>query len=364
MCLIIVNQKGKKLPTEVVKTSSRMNPHGLGIMWLDTFEVTYHKSKEYKTLITDRPFIAHFRYATVGAIGVENTHPFQCGNNKHEWLMMNGTIYSLGNATECDSKVLARSLGDVPRNKWSKELEQHPCRFVTINTRNRSFQIYNKHLWFQHDGVWYSKSNVFEQNLIAVYGTLKKGHGNYYNYLSDSKYVGRGETFYKYPLIVTGLPYLIDKQDTGNLVEVDVFKVSDEVLADLDILEGHPRWYKRKKIPILVNGKTLNCWVYFNGTDVPAGAVLHKSYKQPSYNCKPKSWVSDYQSQVKKYSQFELPLTNEEEALMYEHEELQKRYQYEAICVNCYHSLRFDGFMDYHCNRCDEWFCESEVIRY
>ncbi len=365
MCLIIVNQKGKKLPTEVVKTSSRMNPHGLGIMWLDTFEVTYHKSKEYKTLITDRPFIAHFRYATVGAIGVENTHPFQCGNNKHEWLMMNGTIYSLGNATECDSKVLARSLGDVPRNKWSDELEKHPCRFVTVNTRNRTFQIYNKHLWVQHDGVWYSKDNVFEHNLVAVYGTLKKGHNNHYNYLSDSKFVGKGETFYKYPLIVQGLPYLIDKQNTGEYVEVEVYKVSNEVLADLDILEGHPRWYKRKKTLVMVgNKKTLSCWVYFNGTDVPKGATLHKSYSHSVYNHKPKSWVSDYQSQVGKYSQFELPLSTQEETLMYEYDELQKRQQYEALCVNCYHTLTHDGFMDYHCKSCDEWFCESEVIRY
>ena len=107
MCVIIIKQKNNVMPTEIAKNSARINPHGLGIIWLDTFEVTYHKSKEYKQLITERPFIAHFRYATVGAINKENTHPFVCGRNTDEMLMMNGTIKGLGNDKVCDSKALA-----------------------------------------------------------------------------------------------------------------------------------------------------------------------------------------------------------------------------------------------------------------
>ena len=68
MCIIIIKQKGKVVPREILKTSSRINPHGLGIVWLDTFETTYHKSKEFKVLDNDRPYIAHFRYATVGKV--------------------------------------------------------------------------------------------------------------------------------------------------------------------------------------------------------------------------------------------------------------------------------------------------------
>ena len=77
-------------------TSSVINPDGLGIVWLDTFEVTYHNSKEYKKLLTDRPYIAHFRYATVGKVNKANTHPFICGKQEDELLMMNGTIKGLG----------------------------------------------------------------------------------------------------------------------------------------------------------------------------------------------------------------------------------------------------------------------------
>ena len=87
MCIIIIKQKGKDVPTEVLKTSARINPHGLGIVWLDTFKVSYHKSKEYQLLNTDRPYIAHFRYATIGRVCKENTHPFRCGNNKEGYTL-------------------------------------------------------------------------------------------------------------------------------------------------------------------------------------------------------------------------------------------------------------------------------------
>ena len=68
----------------------------------------------------------------------------------------------------------------------------------------------------------------------------------------------------KYPLVVDGLPYLFEKKGEGYNVKVDVFKVSDANLKNIDMLEGHPRWYKRKQIPIIVKGRELMCWVYFN----------------------------------------------------------------------------------------------------
>ena len=236
MCVIIIKQKGKRIPREVAKTSSEINPHGLGIIWLDTFEVSYHKSTAYSLLDTERPFIAHFRYATIGAVNRENTHPFRCGSNKQEWLMMNGTIKNLGDDKKSDSRVLAENLGEIPRHKWKQELEGYECRFVSVNTHSRTYQIYNKELWVQRDGVWYSKDNVLEDNLIAVYGTLKKGYNNYHSYLSTSKFVTNGETKDKYPLVVSGLPYLIEDCGVGHNVEVDVFKVSNSKLKQLDIL--------------------------------------------------------------------------------------------------------------------------------
>ena len=348
MCVIIIKQKGQQLPAEVAKTSSKLNPHGLGIIWMDTYEVTYHKSKEYRLLLTERPYIAHFRYATIGAVNRENTHPFVCGKNRNELLMMNGTIRELGDAQKCDSRVLAEQMGDIPRNLWKDKLEKHPCRFVTANTRNRTYQVYNRHMWTIQDGIWYSKSNVLQQNLVAVYGTLKKGHNNYYNYLTDSKFVASGTTKDKYPLIINRLPFMVDEVGHGHNVHVDVFKVCEETLDRLDRLEGHPNWYRRKQIEIVTKkGTTLTCWLYFSMTHVSDGQVLHESYEgqvhAPQRMC---------------------PYVIEPEI---EEEEEDSEFDIEnetPICVNCFHDVEFDEFSNYYCRSCDEWFKESEIVTF
>ena len=362
MCVIIIKQKDKVLPNEVAKTSARINPHGLGVIWLDTFEVSFHRSADYKLLDTKRPFIAHFRYATVGAINKENTHPFRCGSNKQEWLMMNGTIKELGDTMKSDSRVLAEKLGDVPRHKWKKELEKYVCRFVTINTHSRTYQVYNRDLWIQKDGVWYSKDNVLEDNLVAVYGTLKKGYSNYNHYLTSSKHIGKGETKDKYPLVISGLPYLIEDKGKGFNVEVDVFKVSSSVMGSLDRLEGHPNWYRRKQINVKVKDKTLICWVYFNIRERSENKQFHKSYTQVPNRV---SWYDkqdDMESQMKytKYPELNINLIDisedDDSGFDIENEK--------PICVNCFHDLEHDMFANYHCSGCDEWFTEYDVLRF
>lgn len=348
MCVIIIKQRGKRMPKSIAKSSARINPHGLGVMWLDTYKPTFHKSSEYSVLYTDRPFIAHFRYATIGSVGIENTHPFMCGKNENEWLMMNGTIDGLGDEVMSDTRALANQLGDMPRYNWRQKLEQYPCRFVTMNTRNRSYQMYNKHMWTLHDGIWYSKPNVLETNYVAVYGTLKKGYSNYYSYLTSSGHLGTGVTKDKYPLIVNSLPYLINKQGVGHNVEVDVFKVCDDTLDRLDALEGHPKWYKRERIDIQLKNRVVKCWIYFNGDVVPKGAKLHEKYVQQS-----------------KY-----PLTMASKPL-YPWEVSSKTLNTQpvhddggAICIHCYNDLSFDGFSNYHCNACHGWFKSNEIIQF
>lgn len=360
MCLIIVKQKNNRLPAGVAKSAGSINPHGLGVVWLDTFEISYHKSNEYNVLETERPFIAHFRYATVGKIGLDNTHPFVCGKQKDEYLMMNGTISELGNLNECDTKILARNLGKFQRHEWKEILAKHPHRFVSINVRNRTFQIYNRHLFTQKDGVWYSKDSVLQDNLVAVYGTLKKGNGNYYSYLTSSKFVGSGKTKDRYPLVVQGLPYLIEQKDKGYNVDVDVFKVSDSTLKDLDRLEGHPNWYVRKQIPIKMNkgGKQLTCWIYFNRRELKPSDKLHESFGQKS------SW-KQVDSYLDKWSYDSVPL----EILRYEEDanlDYLKDDEFDIVketplCIGCYNDLEHDGFSNYYCQCCGAWFSESDV---
>ena len=367
MCVIIIKQKGYQVSKEVAQTSARINPHGLGIVWLDTFKVTYHKSAEYKLLDTDRPFIAHFRYATVGAIGRENTHPFECGNSKNEYLMMNGTIKGLGNMKQSDSNILAKQLGDIPRPQWKLELAQYDCRFVTINTYNKSFQIYNREDWVQKDGVWYSKENVLEDNYVAVYGTLKKGYSNYWHYLSGTNFVGSGATTDKYPLVVSGLPYLIESKGLGHNVNVDVFKVTNSKLKSLDLLEGHPKWYCRKQINITIKGKQVLCWIYFNLKEFSDNKVFHKSYvqekpKYPSYGTIPYKYVPI--TRQKKYIAPKPKELFSDWFIDVEDDEPEFDVKNEIpMCVNCYNDLEFDGFNNYYCSGCNTWHAESEILK-
>lgn len=350
MCIIIIKQKGKDVPTEVLKTSARINPHGLGIVWLDTFKVSYHKSKEYQLLNTDRPYIAHFRYATIGKICKENTHPFRCGHNKDELFMMNGTARGYGNKRMTDTEDLAIRLGRTPRHTWASQLEEFEARFVSINTRTRTFQIYNKLNWINKNGVWYSKGNVLQENLVAVYGTLKKGFGNYYSYLTSSKHLGNGTTKDKYPLVVDGLPYLIEKKGEGYNVNVDVFKVSDDKLKHLDQLESHPRWYKRKQVPIIVKDRELMCWVYFNPQEESRwngkNHTQSYEYQRPKYNYKPFT--------------FDEPIVVDDRQVELDFEcDMESNSPY---CTACFNDLIHDGISDnYQCVGCGAEYTKEEI---
>ena len=359
MCIIIIKQSGLEVSNEVLKKSAKINPHGLGIIWLDTYKVEYIKSSEYSHLFTDRPYIAHFRYATVGAVGRDNTHPFICGKKTDELLMMNGTIAGMGNVKVCDSKVLANRLGTMPRQDWTKTLEMYDCRFITANTRNKTFQIYNRLDWIQKDGVWYSKENVLEDNYVAVYGTLKRGYSNYNWHLSASTFVGSGKTKDKYPLVVQGLPYLIEDKGIGHNVNVDVFKVTGSVFKKLDVLEGHPNWYRRKQIEIVIKDKAVLCWVYFNIRETSAGKVHQSTYIQKPFVSKIQTYKSKkYVPSKADYSHFswnDLDVVEDVSEFNIEKEK--------PMCLYCYNDLMFDGFNHYHCNSCNNWFPEREVLK-
>jgi len=347
MCVIIIKKKGVVMPREIAKTSSKINPHGLGIVWLDTYEVTYHKSNEYNLLSTERPFIAHFRYATIGEVSVKNTHPFICGNNRDELLMQNGTVKGYGSKTMTDTQDLANKLGNVSRREWKNSLEKFDSRFVTINTRTRTYQMYNRNDWHKRDGIWYSKENVLQDNLVATYGTLKRGEGNHH-YVKTAKYIGRGVTAEKYPLVIKGLPYVYKEPGVGHQVEVDVFKVSDSRLQRMDVLESHPRWYKREEVNIEVNGKTLTCWLYFMTDARDERMPLHQRFGT-NYNLSIIKDIDVIDAEVIEADCKQFTFFNEETTLE------------SPYCVDCFHDLDYDGFSHYHCNGCDSWFSESEV---
>jgi len=122
---------------------------------------------------------------------------------------------------------------------------------------------------------------VFETNqLVAVYGTLKKGFGNH-RLLKRADFIGEGVTKDLYRLCVSGLPFLIDGiSEEGNNIEVEVYMCNPFEMMSLDALEGHPVFYERKMTPIVLSdGETYDAWVYFVKDNAHYNnGVYHKSY--------------------------------------------------------------------------------------
>ena len=275
MCVIILKE-GKQCPTKaILRNAAVLNPDGLSVMWLDDGKLVRTESLNHPLLKvledTDRPYVAHFRYATRGKKTKVNTHPYPIFDSFEQeyvtgWLFQNGTVESMGDEVVADTEEMAGILSMLPRSKWRPLLEMSESRWLIVNEEDTSVQVYNEDMWVEQNGVLYSKRNVLLTESVAVYGTLKRGRGNYTRHLykTGSQFSGSGKTRTRYPLVVNGLPYLYDQPNKGHQVEVDVFRVSSKTLEMLDALEGHPDWYKRRQEWIeMESGAKRMCWVYF-----------------------------------------------------------------------------------------------------
>jgi hypothetical protein len=98
---------------------------------------------------------------------------------------------------------------------------------------------------------------------------------------------------------------------------------------------------------IVSKGKNFDCWIYFNRTHNSLGEVFHSTYTQEPL----RSWVHEEENIIKtSCNQFIFDeVATEDESPM---------------CIGCYTDLEYDGFNNYHCNQCDEWYAESEVTQF
>lgn len=89
-------------------------------------------------------------------------------------------------------------------------------------------------------------------NIIFVYGTLKKGfHNNHL--LESSEFIGDGITIDKYamfPSICGAFPFVVESYKNTQITG-ELYKVNKKVARKLDILEGFPDLYIKKKIGVL-----------------------------------------------------------------------------------------------------------------
>lgn len=101
-----------------------------------------------------------------------------------------------------------------------------------------------------------------KNNLVAVYGTLRKDQGNWKWALSDSETAEMlGEERIKGFGMVSlgGFPAVYTDTENEEGIQSEIYAVNDNVFYSLDRLEGYPHFYNRKEIDTQY-GKA---WIYF-----------------------------------------------------------------------------------------------------
>lgn len=104
---------------------------------------------------------------------------------------------------------------------------------------------------------------------VFVYGTLKSGKANN-DILGNSLYMGLAVTVCKYPLHVhhvTGLPVLFPNINQGHPVRGELYQCTSRTIDALDILEGVPRLYFRRRLRVAAKHGYEWPWVYFYAMD-------------------------------------------------------------------------------------------------
>jgi len=106
---------------------------------------------------------------------------------------------------------------------------------------------------------------------LFVYGTLRRGCRNHH-LLRGAAYVGTAKTKGRFALYSTGIPYVVRGEPVCQIVG-EVYQVDAGLLADLDAHEGHPHWYRRELVDVVLDGGgDLRAWLYF--FDTPRGQLV------------------------------------------------------------------------------------------
>lgn len=106
-----------------------------------------------------------------------------------------------------------------------------------------------------------------KHQLVFVYGTLKRGfHNHWLMRQICAEFVSEARTADAFPLVVRGLPYLLDLPGEGYRVEGEIYRVSEPGFQLLDRLERHPDWYRRRLLQlkpttvIFMRLGRISCW--------------------------------------------------------------------------------------------------------
>jgi gamma-glutamylaminecyclotransferase len=93
---------------------------------------------------------------------------------------------------------------------------------------------------------------------VFVYGSLMSGYGNHARFLAGKPGVQRigpeAETTFPFRMVsLGGFPGCLEDDGRGGATRVkgEVYEVDNATLRDLDRLEGHPHFYRRREVSLV-----------------------------------------------------------------------------------------------------------------
>jgi gamma-glutamylaminecyclotransferase len=102
-----------------------------------------------------------------------------------------------------------------------------------------------------------------DKERVFVYGTLRRGFWNSF-LLSNAERLGPARTRHRYALYVNRIPYAV-RDEAVSLLVGEVYRVDGPTLAHIDGFKGHPYWYRRERVPVvLADGREVEAWLYFS----------------------------------------------------------------------------------------------------
>lgn len=121
---------------------------------------------------------------------------------------------------------------------------------------------------------------------VAVYGSLRKGLYNHYLLEEGKESIFLKEVKVEIPFKMISMgdvfPALIHSKE-NNKITLELYSISFKVFKNLDILEGYPNFYSRKKISI--DGDYY--WVYYlSNLKKPDNEILVESGDWKLYKIK------------------------------------------------------------------------------
>lgn len=187
MCIMVYAPQGARFPLADVPAFFRSNKDGIGAAFGDgrkvrIFRAMVKNAEEATAFCKDvigkakgRSLIVHFRFATHGAINLDNVHPFRlCGSA----LFHNGVLDIDTETGEVDTAVYcARYLAPIIGNRSAVDALAGPLgevigshidtsnKFAVIDKRGK-VAIVNEASGAWYNGVWLSNMNWKPRNRI------------------------------------------------------------------------------------------------------------------------------------------------------------------------------------------------------